>query len=404
VQVVTTSLRHLRAFQMVAKLQNVRRAAEAMHLTQPAVTLAVANLEEQAGATLFERSRRGTYLTPAGELLLLRVDRMFQQVEEALVQAGAAPTGTATLAGRITRSQIRALASLALDTQVVGAGVSRASTHRAARELERSLGLDLLRPASGGIEVTSAGAELAQRLTVALAEADAGIEDIAAAENSRLGLLRVGALPLSGCFLAGPVFNEIIRHFPDATVEIRTGDKASLTRALRRGDLDVVVGLLAEERADEGLAHEPLVEMPYVLVARKGHPLARRGRLAPADLAACTWVAPSLGSARREAFDRLVSHRGGQVANVQASSISTLRLLISGSDRLALLTSFELEHERGEDALVALDVGPIEPTHWLGLTRRADWVPTPMQREFIELLRAQARRVAVRGRTSAPVT
>jgi LysR family transcriptional regulator of gallate degradation len=67
---VTSTLRHLRAFQMVAQLQNVRKAAEAVCLTQPAVTLAIAKLEDQVGAILFERRSRGTYLTQAGELLV----------------------------------------------------------------------------------------------------------------------------------------------------------------------------------------------------------------------------------------------------------------------------------------------------------------------------------------------
>ena len=58
------SLRHLRVFQMVADLQSVRQAANAVHLSQPAVTQAITKLESQIGASLFDRRSSGTYLNP----------------------------------------------------------------------------------------------------------------------------------------------------------------------------------------------------------------------------------------------------------------------------------------------------------------------------------------------------
>lgn len=66
--------RRVLTFREVARLGSFSRAAEALALTQPAVSQQVAALERQAGAQLLERGPGGLSLTPAGELLLAHAD------------------------------------------------------------------------------------------------------------------------------------------------------------------------------------------------------------------------------------------------------------------------------------------------------------------------------------------
>ena len=63
------SFRQLATFDAVARLGSVSRAAEELHLTQPAVSTQIGLLEESAGTPLLARSGRGVRLTDAGELL-----------------------------------------------------------------------------------------------------------------------------------------------------------------------------------------------------------------------------------------------------------------------------------------------------------------------------------------------
>src|SRR5215218_2879808 len=66
--------RRVLTFREVARLGSFSRAAEALSLTQPAVSQQVAALERQAGARLLERGPGGLRLTRAGELLLAHAD------------------------------------------------------------------------------------------------------------------------------------------------------------------------------------------------------------------------------------------------------------------------------------------------------------------------------------------
>ena len=63
------TFRQLATFNALARLGSVSRAAEEMNLTQPAVSIQLAALEEAAGTPLLKRSARGVKLTDAGETL-----------------------------------------------------------------------------------------------------------------------------------------------------------------------------------------------------------------------------------------------------------------------------------------------------------------------------------------------
>jgi DNA-binding transcriptional LysR family regulator len=81
----------LKVFRVVAELLNYRRAAEELHLTQPAVTSQIRSLEEGLGIALFDRIGRETSLTPAGITLLRYVQQIEGIANEAI--AALAPFG-----------------------------------------------------------------------------------------------------------------------------------------------------------------------------------------------------------------------------------------------------------------------------------------------------------------------
>jgi LysR family transcriptional regulator of gallate degradation len=82
------SFRQLKLFESVGRLNSVRRASEECNLSQPAVTQALAKLEQQVGAVLLERRASGSYLNELGEIFHRRATRLFEQFEEALIALG----------------------------------------------------------------------------------------------------------------------------------------------------------------------------------------------------------------------------------------------------------------------------------------------------------------------------
>ncbi len=74
------SLEHYQVFYYVAKLGSISKAAEALHLTQPAVSHIVKLLETRLESKLFYRRARGVELTDAGSVLLPYVSSMLSQI------------------------------------------------------------------------------------------------------------------------------------------------------------------------------------------------------------------------------------------------------------------------------------------------------------------------------------
>ncbi|MCK9510211.1 MAG: LysR substrate-binding domain-containing protein [Pigmentiphaga sp.] len=96
-------LRHLQCFVAVARLGRLRAAAEALSITQPAVTKTLNELEDIVGVRLFVRERRGAVLTAAGRAFLphvadglgavgLALDSVRQRPETQVVRIGMLPT------------------------------------------------------------------------------------------------------------------------------------------------------------------------------------------------------------------------------------------------------------------------------------------------------------------------
>jgi LysR family transcriptional regulator, low CO2-responsive transcriptional regulator len=83
------TLRQLKVFESVARNLSFSRAAEELHLTQPAVSTQVKKLEEHAGLPLFEQLGKKIHLTAAGAEMLHAsriIIRQFEEVEETMTQ------------------------------------------------------------------------------------------------------------------------------------------------------------------------------------------------------------------------------------------------------------------------------------------------------------------------------
>ncbi len=86
-------LRHLRYFTAVAETENVSRAALKLHVSQPALSRQIRDLEDELGFLLLERSAKAVRLTDAGRTFLKEARAVLQRAEEAVSAARAVATG-----------------------------------------------------------------------------------------------------------------------------------------------------------------------------------------------------------------------------------------------------------------------------------------------------------------------
>ena len=395
-QLEAISFRQLKLFESVGRLESVRRASEDCNLSQPAVTQSLSKLEQLVDARLVERRASGSYLNANGALFYRRVSRFITQFEQALALFGVEGGlgGARTVSARLLRSQVRALiaiveqGSFPLAAQALG--LSPATLQRAARDLESNLRKPIFYRTAAGTIPTPDGIELGRRLKLCLQEIDWGVQELAALQGGAAAPIVVGAMPLGGSVLLASMLEGFMRREPHAQVVIRNESAVEMVKSLRAGDVDFVVGLLPREDSED-LDTIALAHTPYSIVAREGHPLVGKGAVSRDDLSRFDWLVGAPGSSRRACFDHLFAGHPDVRAPIATSALAVIRPLLAGSDRLTLMTSYELQHEG--QGLAAIPYGPIAPVPVIGVTTRADWLPTRLHADFLQMIRDHVDRV-----------
>ena len=389
-RLASVSLRQLRLFEAVGRLASVRRGSEECNLSQPAVTQAIAKLELQIGETLFRRLPNGSYLTGAGTILHQRTSRMFGHIETALLDLGVAggAANAQLIANRLTRSQVDSLIAIieygTFDRAAAALDMTRASLQRAARNLENNLRKLVYCRTSAGLVVTPDGIEFGRKLKLALQEIQWGLHEMGAARSAGDRRITIGALPFGGSVLLASVLESFVASHPNTDVKIINEGAAEMMKRLRAGDVDFVIGLVQETVA-EGLANEAFAQTPYKVVARRQHRLHQKDKITIDDLLGSEWVIATSGASRRACYERIFSGGPYPRAAIETCALAIIRRLLARSDRLTLMTSYELMHE--DQSLAALAYGPIEPAPLIGITTRTGWLPTQTHLDFIDLLR-----------------
>jgi DNA-binding transcriptional LysR family regulator len=161
-------LRHLRYFVAVAEELHFRRAAERLHVAQPAVSEQVRKLEDELEVQLFDRTPRSVALTDAGAALLTEAYRVLRQAETARFAARSASNGprlrigyvpTALLASvpRALRRLVAAMPNLQTTIEP-GSGLELADAVRAG---ELDVAVVSLPVPTAGVRVTPLGEQRA---------------------------------------------------------------------------------------------------------------------------------------------------------------------------------------------------------------------------------------------------
>lgn len=213
------------------------------------------------------------------------------------------PPPEAYLASRLSMRQVRLLAALDLQRNMRRAGEALNITQPAATRmllaLEQSLNLRLFTRTTRSIAPTPYGESLVRHCRTMLAMLGHAQEELLALDSGTQGKVVLGTLLVAASFLVPRAVTRFKSRHPTITVLLREGTTASLLPALRQGELDLVVGRVAADVSGEGLKFEAFYSEPMCIVSRVEHRLAKRRRLAIADLSREKWILPPPEAAYR---------------------------------------------------------------------------------------------------------
>lgn len=300
--------RHLQTFVEVARQKSVMKAAELLHVSQPAVTKTIRELEEVLGVAVFEREGRGIKITRYGEVFLRH--------------AGAALTA-------------------------LRQGLDSVSQERS----------------GDGVPV------------------------------------RIGALPTVSTRIMPRAMSLFLKEDTGARIKIVTGENAVLLEQLRVGDLDLVVGRLAAPEKMTGFSFEHLYSEQVVFAVRAGHPLLSGTQSAFAHLGDYPVLMPTRASIIRPFVDQFLIANGipGLPNQIETVSDAFGRAFVRTSDAIWIISAGVVASDIEDGTLAVLPIDTSETKGPVGLTMRADSVPSLPLAILMQTIREAAGEASAKG-------
>jgi DNA-binding transcriptional LysR family regulator len=230
---------------------------------------------------------------------------------------------------RITLRELRLLAVIARSGSVLRAaqevGLTQPAVSKSLADLEETLGVRLFDRNNRGVEPTPHGRVFIRRALAVFDEMRHGVEELNFLTDSTSGEIRVGGTPtMCGGFLSHAVAAMELER-PGIRYKLVELESERLAAEVRARFIDIGIGREPLARSEDEISFGRLFDDPLYVVAGADHPLARRRRISPAELAGQRWVLPapesSVSQQLRIAFAR-------QGASMPASIIATMSVLV----------------------------------------------------------------------------
>ncbi|WP_435135180.1 LysR family transcriptional regulator [Actinacidiphila sp. bgisy144] len=257
--------------------------------------------------------------------------------------------------------------------------ISQSGVSAQIRRLEQELGAELFDRSARVVALTVAGKAALAHARAALAAAGAVAHAVGEVSEVVRGRLAVGMVV--GCTVT-PLFDALAafhRAHPGVGIALLEGGSEALVEDVRSGALDLALAGTASP-APDGLEALVVVGERLVAAVPPGHPLAARGSVALADLAAHPVICMPAGTGLRTVFDRACAAAGAQpVVSCQASAPDAIADLTARGLGVGVLSASMAERYR--DRLLALPIEDAAAPAYLSLLWRPS--PAPALRAFL---------------------
>lgn len=210
---------------------------------------------------------------------------------------------------------------------------------KALRDVESTLGVRLFERSNRGLEPTAYGEIFARHAKIVLAQLRHAAEELESLRAGYSGKVTVGTLLAASASILPDAIAMLKKQRPAVAISVVVGTYDILMPSLLVGDLDMVLGRLPEEGRSRALVYEEFYAEPICVVARRGHPLARKRRLTLRELANEPWILPLPETALRRQIERAFVEAGAPLPRnvIESVSILTNRALLRKSDCIGVM-------------------------------------------------------------------
>jgi LysR family hydrogen peroxide-inducible transcriptional activator len=261
--------------------------------------------------------------------------------------------------------------------------VSQPTLSTQIRKLEEFLGVTLIERNNRQVLLTPVGERIIAQAAQVLREADELVKMAQQARDPYGGQFRLGIIPTVAPYLLPRILPLIREQFPELEIQLVEAQTAVITRELRAGQLDAII--LALPVDDDGVITVPLYAEPFYVAVSPQHPFFGRNSVAAEELEDAEVLLLEDGHCLRDqALDVCKSSGAVENTNFSATSIETLRHMVSANIGITLMP--ELAMEEGSRGIRYVPFEGKPPHRTIGMVWRTTSTREALLARLSELL------------------
>jgi DNA-binding transcriptional LysR family regulator len=272
--------------------------------------------------------------------------------------------------------------------------VSQSAVSQTIQQIEFDMRVKLIDRSMRPFSLTCEGQKFYDTCREILSLYEEARTEITASQKELSGTVRVAAIYSIGLQgMSGPM-QQFLSHYPHVRVRLECLHPHQVVEAVLNDEADL--GLLSYPPAKRALAVEHLHDEPIVFVCHPGHRLAKKRKVAPADLGSEPFIAFEASLAIRKAIDRaLRKHDARPNVIMEFDNVETIKQAIINGTGVGLLPAPSVTKEAGIGTLASAPFDIPDLSRPIGAITRRNKPLSPAVERFIELLKADQTASAV---------
>jgi len=269
--------------------------------------------------------------------------------------------------------------------------MSQPAATKTIQELEAILGVALFDRSRRTLALTNVGELFRLHAANGVAALLQGVQ--VTADPSLAGTVRVGALPTVSTAILPTALAALTGDGMVVPTRVITGPNAYLIDLLRAGELDFVVGRMADPHDIAGLSFEHLYSEIVCAVVRRDHPLTRQQSPVLSSLADYPWLMPPPDAVIRSTVERFLRAHDVPVARnvLETVSDSFARNYLRATDAVWFISEGVVAPDCRDGLLAVLPFAMDETRGPVGLTTRVDVTLSPAAASVLVEIRQTSR-------------
>ncbi|EWY38145.1 LysR family transcriptional regulator [Skermanella stibiiresistens SB22] len=262
--------------------------------------------------------------------------------------------------------------------------LSQPALSRRIQKLEGAIGAPLLERTTRHVSTTAVGRELLPLVRRMLEEFDGSLFAVRDIGAQRAGLITMACIPTAAFYFLPIVVKQYNERFPNIRFRILDLTANDGLQAVARGEVEFGINLMGT--SDPDLTFEPLLDDPFVLAARKEHPLAKLDEIAWTDLEPYHLITVHRSSGNRTLLDAALARANLKLRwFYEVTHLSTSLGLVEAGLGIAVLPKLATP-QADHPFLVSRPIHNPEVSRTIGIVRRRGGTLSPATERFLDLL------------------